>query len=344
MGYPAIENETAFALLPLFPSDEEGRPLFVPLVQATYAIGGGRPALLDSQPAPSPVGVPAGESAAAAGYRVEVPFAFMKPATDVVLNGSAFSARPAAQVDVSLRVGPVAKTVRVIGDRVWIRAAGAVRPSPPLPFERMPLGYAGAFGGWDRSHADPRQHRAERRNPVGVGFSLPGRPFQEGVRLPNLEDPADPLERWGQVVTPASFGFVSPEWEPRASLGGTYDEAWRRDRMPLSPRDFDRRFFNAASPGLTAPGYLRGDEQVVIENASPRGRLSFPLPGRQAISCRASTRRREATFPLRLDTVIIDTDAGTLTLLYRGHLSLRDGPLDLVHATITAAPALQAAS
>lgn len=335
MGYPAIENETAFALLPLFPNDEDGRPLFVALVQATYAIEGDRLALVDPQPQPNPVGELFGESAAVSGYRVEVPFAFVKPSTDVILHGSASAPRPVPQIDVSLRVGPVGKTVRVFGDRVWTRAAGAVAPSPPLPFEAMPLVYERAFGGWDRSHPDPRQHRAERRNPVGLGFSLPSRPFEEGLRLPNLEDPADPLERWGQVVTPACFGLVSPEWEPRASLCGTHDEAWRKERMPLSPKDFDRRFFQAASAGLVAPGYLRGDEQVTIDNASPRGRLSFRLPGPLALSCRASTRRVTTTFPLVLDTVILDTDAGTVTLWHRGHLALRDGPLDLVSARIT---------
>ncbi len=82
-----------------------------------------------------------------------------------------------------------------------------------------------------------------------MGFCAPGRAFEDGVSLPNLEDPADPLLRWGQIAAPAGFGFVSPDWEPRASLGGSYDETWRRERMPLLPGDFDRRFFNAASPG-----------------------------------------------------------------------------------------------
>jgi hypothetical protein len=336
MGHPAIENETAFALLSLFPSDEDGRPLFVPVLQATYAISpNGRLVLASPSPAPRPEGVLHGENAAVSSYRVEQIFAFTKLATDVVLVGHACSARPVTWLDVSLRVGALGKVVRVLGDRAWVKAAGGIAATEPLPFDRMPLVYERAFGGWDRTSPDPRHHRADRRNPVGVGFCLPGRPFEDGLRLPNLEDPADPLRGFGQVVAPAGFGFVSPDWEPRSSLGGTYDEAWRKERMPLLPKDFDRRFFNAASTGLVANGHLRGDEEVTVDNASPRGRLSFRLPGPKAITCRASTRRADARFPLALDTVIVDTDASTLTLLYRGHLALRDGPLDVRHAAIT---------
>jgi len=343
MGYPAIQNKTAYALFPLFLNDEDGRPLFVPLLQASYSIvAGQRLELMDPQPPPRPEGLLHGQDAASSSYRVEQLFAPVKLASDIVLNGSTWSPRPVPWLDVSLSVGPVSKTLRVFGDRTWVRTLGTVSASPPVPFERMPLRYERAFGGWDRSHQRPREHRALPSNPVGVGFCAPSRAFEEGVRLPNLEDPNDPIKSWGQIVAPAGFGFVSPHWEPRISYAGTYDDAWREERMPLLPRDFDRRFFNAASSGLVAPGYLRGDEEVVIDNASPRGRLAFALPGVQAIVCRAYTRVRDASFPLELDTLIIDTDESTVTLWYRGHLALRDGPHDLVDAEISANPQARA--
>jgi hypothetical protein len=58
----------------------------------------------------------------------------------------------------------------------------------------------------------------------------------------------------------AGFGFISPHWQPRAGLAGTYDASWQASRAPLLPVDFDRRHLNAVSPGLVAPGYLRGGE------------------------------------------------------------------------------------
>jgi hypothetical protein len=332
MGHPAIENKTPFALETLFVSDEEGRPLLVPLVQATYEIVSGRSLVLaDQQPPPSLTGERWDSRAEVSSYKVEPAYAFIKPATDVVLVAHAQDpVRPVPELQVTFRVGPVGKVLRVVGDRFWVRSAGATGATRPLPFTRLPLSYERAFGGWDPSHPDPAHHTFEPRNPVGMGFRASGSRFEEGVQLPNIEDPGDPVRRWGQVVSPAGVGFLSPDWQPRAAFAGTYDEAWTKDRMPLLPKNFDRRFFNAASPGLMAPGYLRGDEPVLVENASPHGRLSFRLPGISPPRCRVELAMREdAELELRLDTVLVDADADRVHLLYRAHVALRDGPHDV---------------
>ncbi|WP_437949729.1 DUF2169 domain-containing protein [Sorangium sp. So ce296] len=346
MSHPAVENRTVFALELLFLADEDGRPLLVPLVQATFTFAPGRGLSPAGEQAPVNLcGVLWGKDAETSSYRVEPAFAFVKPATDVVLLGHAY-ARHTTETQVVFRVGPVGKAVRVVGDRFWVRSASAIAATRALPFDRMPLTYERAFGGWDRSDPDPSKHSFESRNPVGVGFRAPPGRFEEGVQLPNLEDPADPVLRWGQVVTPAGVGFVSPNWQPRASFAGTYDDAWSKARMPLLPRDFDRRFFNAASPGLVAPGYLRGDEQVWVEGASRHGKLSFRLPGLRPPRCRASLASREdAEIELKLDTVIVDTDEDRVVMQYRGHVALRDGPHDVRAVVIEelAAPARSAA-
>ena len=91
------------------------------------------------------------------------------------------------EVYVRLRAGPLNKTVRVTGDRYWVKAFGMVSTSSPEPFESIPLIYERAFGGWDRSHPDPDKHTFEQRNPVGTGFRSKHGRFEEGIRLPNLE-------------------------------------------------------------------------------------------------------------------------------------------------------------
>ncbi len=328
MPHPTIES-AAFAVEPLFLNDETGAPLLVPLAQSTYAIvAPDRLERAPEQPRPSLTGELWGADAGVSSYRIEPPGAFSKPGTDVVLLGHA-QTRGARQREllVTFRVGPVGKQVRVTGERRWVRTMGAVHATEPLPFERIPLCYERAFGGWDRSSSDPALHTFEPRNPVGTGFRAPDSLFEEGLRLPNLEDPGDPLTRFGDVVRPAGFGFLSPDWQPRLALAGTFDEAWQRERMPLYPKDFDRRFFNAASPGLVTTGHLRGDEPVLVEGASPLGRLSFRLPGERLPGCRVQlSHGPKVDVPLALDTVIVDTDAGRVTLLYRGHVALRDGP------------------
>ncbi len=325
MGHPSIENKTPFALELLALADEEMRPLLVLVAKATYAIHADGLKLAEEQVPVHVAGVPWGKPEESS-YRYEPECAFIKPATDVVLTGHAWAPRQETrELLVSLRVGPVQKSVRVLGDRVWHKRLGSISMTRPQPFESMPLVYERAFGGWDRSEPDPRLHTLEPRNPVGVGFRANPRAFEEDLPLPNLEDPDHPLERFGQKVPPAGFGFLSPHWQPRAAYAGTYDETWDKARKPLLPKDFDRRFFNAASPGLVAPGYLRGGEPVVIKNASRRGPLSFSLP-RQVVPAITVelTGAPDAKPEMPLDTVIIDTDAEQVLLLWRGHVPLTE--------------------
>jgi hypothetical protein len=336
MGSAEVGNRTRLAVARAFPNDESGRPLVVVVVQASYAITAGRAlALADDQIEPSLAGEPFGADPAEAGWRVEPLTAFVKPATDVVLLGHASPPRPVAEHFVSLRVGALSKALRVVGDRVWTRRGGAPQPSPAAPFERMRLSYDRAFGGWDRSSADPSQHARFAENPVGVGFRAPRSPFEEGAPLPNIEDPAAPATRFGEPVAPAGVAFVSPDWQPRAALAGTFDDAWSRERRPLLPRDFDRRYFNAASRGLVAKGHLRGDEPVAVDGASPTGPLAFSLPGAPAPRCRVALTHARIDLALALDTVIVDTDRAVVLLSYRGFTALRDGPHDVRSIEIT---------
>ncbi len=264
-------------------------------------------------------------------YKYEPEVAPFKPATDVVLIGHAYAQNGGTKgVEVSLRVGPVAKKVRVVGDRTWVSTFGFKRATSPQPFERIPLIYERAFGGWDRSNKNSKKHQFEPRNPVGTGFRSRHGKFEEGVRLPNLEEPGLHLKGYHNRPPPAGFGFTSPHWQPRAKFAGTYDEKWTKERMPLLPKDFDPRFFNAASPGLIAPGYLAGNEPVLIENASPGGRVAFNLPGIAPPKCRVVVRGKEDQhLETKLDTVIINTDDNLLLLIWRGSLVLKRGPEDV---------------
>jgi hypothetical protein len=271
-------------------------------------------------------------------YKYEPQTAFIKPSTDVVLIGSAFAARPGdTECEVRFSLGPLEKRAHIAGDRHWVKSFGGVYMTAPEPFEKIPLMYERAFGGWDRTHPDPDKHSFEPRNPVGTGFRSKEGRFEEGVRLPNIEDPKHLIRDYGDTPPPAGFGFTSPNWQPRASFAGTYDSAWMENRMPLLPLDFDRRFFNAASPGLIAPGYLKGDEPVLIEGASPGSPIRFNLPGIPPPECRVQlVGRRDALVQTKLDTVIVNTDEDLILLLWRGHLPVRNGPHDIVAIQVRA--------
>jgi hypothetical protein len=338
MGDPLIENETPFCFEPLVLADEELRPLLVPVVKATFELVQGKEPVLARTQEPLCVTGRRWDEADSASYRHEPEVAPFKPATDVALVGHAHAPSSGTrELLVSLRLGSLSKVVRVVGERTWVKSLGSILMTSPIPFERIPLRYERAFGGWDRSHPEPAHHQFEPRNPVGTGFRARGSRFEEGLRLPNLEQPTEPLRGWGHHPPPAGFGFLSPEWQPRARFAGTYDEAWERTRKPYLPRDFDRRFFNAASPGLVAPGYLRGDEPVRILHACASGPLAFRLPGLPPPRVRVSRRGLpDSEVQLHLDTVLVDTDEMRLYLLWRGQLRLRREAAELTALHVTA--------
>jgi hypothetical protein len=335
---PDFKNRTPFAFEPAFMTDEDGAPLFVPIVKATLEVAAD--GSLQVAPEQQPVKL-AGEhwgEPDVSSYRYEPECAFVKPSTDVVVVGHAYPPRVGAtEVLAGIRIGALQKVVRVTGDRYWVkRAVGTVAMSDPAPFERIPLIYERAFGGWDRHDEDVAQHGFEARNPVGMGFRVRWHETEQAVPVPNIEDPTQPLRAFEDRPAPAGLGFVSPHWVPRAQLAGTYDAAWLRERSPLLARDFDRRFFNAASNGLVTPAYVRGDEPVTVANASPRGQLNFHLPGLAPPVIETALRDgREERLATSLDTVIVDTDVHQLILIWRAHIAIKDVPRDVRGVVVT---------
>jgi hypothetical protein len=328
-NHPTLDCSPNLRAALLFSQSEDGEQLVVPIIGMTFRIEQNELVPAEEQFEIKLGGEYWGEPGASS-LRFEPQVAFTKLATDVILVGHAYSFGRSL-VDVSLRVGALRQMARVVGDRYWMKSLTMISMTSPEPYERIPLIYERAFGGWDRSDPDPDKHTFEPRNPIGTGFRSKEGKFQEGIRLPNLEDPRDPVREYGQSVLPVGFGFTSPDWRPRAALAGTYDKEWMDERMPLLPKDFDRRFFNAASPGLIAPGYLNGDEPVAIENASPRGMISFNLPGVSPPHCRVQLKGgRDAIVQTNLDTVVINTDEDLVLLMWRGYLAVRNGSHDIV--------------
>ena len=312
-----LRNRTPFAAALLPSLDQDGVDQLSVLVKATYRIEARGPLSIAEQQVPVHVAdVRHGESETSS-VKYESDSCPSKPGTDVVLVGKAYPPRGRATIaDVSLQVAKLRKVVRVFGERAWTRALTWVM-SNPLPFEEMPLVYERAFGGWDRSHPDAKHHTCEERNPVGTGFSSEGRAERmEGLRLPNLEDPSQLIDRWKMRPPIAGFGFVGRGWLPRRLLAGTYDAAWSEQRSPLLPGDFDARYYCGAPEGLVAMPHLRGGESVHVQGASRKGVLTFDLPTPD-LDVVISIRRDMATVKPILDTVIIEPDDERVVLSYR---------------------------
>lgn len=335
MAHPTVDNRTPFAFEPLFMAGEDGQPLLVLVTKATYVIASDRDlALAEEQLAVNVAGEHWGDPETTS-YKYEPEGGWQKPTTDIVLIAHAWAPKTdTAVLDVGFSVGPLRKVARVFGDRVWVSAGATTRATRPRPFESVPLTYEHAFGGWDRSFADEKLHTFEPRNPIGLGFRHKKGRYEDGVPLANVEDPNSLIKRYHDRPVPMGFGFTSPHWEPRASLAGTFDEAWVKERQPLIPKDFDRRHLNAASPGLAASGYLVGKEPVRGLRVSKSGQLAFDLPGEPPPTHRVALKHGDVHAEAKLDTVIVNTDDNVLFLLWRAELALRHSPLDVTDIVV----------
>lgn len=192
-------------------------------------------------------------------------------------------------------------------------------------------------------------------NPIGKGFATGfSREAIDGLDLPCIEDPKRPLtpEQVGRDlatlldwdVLPAGFGPVSRVSLMRASFFGLdpveAEAAQARldeqvvgmdpddpEQVPVieSLLDFkipelDGRYHNAAPPDQQVDA-LRGDEAVRLENLDPKGTTAFDLPGHAPVVTLDRGRGLEPVAP-RLDTLVIDREACTVTLVWRGRLRL----------------------
>jgi hypothetical protein len=249
--------------------------------------------------------------------RYPIDMTLKKSGTDVILVGSAYAphGETVTEMEVSLHVGPKAKTVRVFGDRVWDRFLWRIVPSPPEPFKTIPLVYERAFGGRDATESG--QEDWESRNPVGRGFYMTkNKKDLRGLPLPNIEEPGQLMKRWTDRPMPTGFGAIAPYWEPRLSLAGTYDEVWEKQRAPFLPPDFDIRYLNASHPDLICDGFLQGGEPVRIEGVHPEELYEFALPAKR-FRIDYHLAGKEAEAPSDLETVLFDTDQGLCAMVWR---------------------------
>jgi hypothetical protein len=314
-----IQNRTSFEAAVVPSQNKEGYDYAVITVKGTFEIGKNAKDLPIAE-AQAPIvwsdehyGEP-GQSS----VKYESDIFPSKKGTDVILLGHAYASKKSDKwVDVGLQIGTLSKNVRVFGNRYWHRSVVSWGWSEPAPFERIPLMYEKAFGGMDTSDPNPGKHGYEKRNPVGTGFNLSGiKERLEGLPFPNLEDPQELICSWKDRPSPAGFGFIGRNWEPRVNYAGTYDESWQKKRCPLLPEDFDERYYNGASPGLIGNPSLKAGAAVQITNAFKTGVLAFNLPKR-SIDATVWIKGKETVHTLTMDTVIIEPDEMRILLVWR---------------------------
>ena len=310
-----LENSTPFAAaMTMYPNEAGVDTLFL-IVKAGFNIGQ-KWTLAEEQTPPHNEDKYWGEPDQSS-LKFASDFHLGKPATDIVMTGQACApdGQNVKQLDVSLSVGQVGKTIRVFGDREWHDG----RITSPKPFQTMPMVYERAYGGVYK--LDGATRSSEERNPVGCGFSG-DRPVNDmnGVALPNLEDPANLIQQPLDQPAPSCFAYSSASWQPRASYAGTYDQSWQQQRAPYLPDDFDKRFLNYAHSDLIYPGYLSGGESVKISNMHADGEIQFNLPQVKLVS-EVSIDNSIQSPSFSMETLVLEPNRLQLSMVWRASMS-----------------------
>ncbi len=251
----------------------------------------------------------------------------MKPRGEVLVYGTCHTpdGYPKPSHEVSITVGPIQKTLKVTGPRVFVEdLMGRFTPGRTAPFTVMPVRWELAFGGLSFP-----------ANPLGRGMEpIPDESGKLIPYLPCIEYPdshmTDPKDR----PVPAGLGPIAPAWAPRSKQNGTRDQRWSMFRAPLPPKDFDPGFYNAAPRDQQLKtGHFRGDEPVVLTGLhKTQQKLSTALPGKRVrvfavvetpIEGTDETQRVFSEIEMSLDTVHLDVDKAEMVLLWRGQVAVR---------------------
>ncbi len=253
-------------------------------------------------------------------------YATIKPQCDVVLqNAIAYvpDGKPATEVEVSLQIPGIDKHFRVLGKRVWEKSGFWAYATKPEPFTTQPITWEIAYGGVDETaYEEEDLSDTYLVNPVGIGYwRKPKAKITDGTPIAHTETIDTPITDPKERHIPQGFGVVGRNWLPRSQYGGTYDEAWERNRRPFLPDDFDEHYYQSA-PSDQQIEYPQGGEQIKLVNLTPEGELAFELPADiKAVPIEVSlTRGGSQRLESMIDTITIDTANKKLTMVARAHI------------------------
>ncbi|MCP4294778.1 MAG: DUF2169 domain-containing protein [Proteobacteria bacterium] len=317
-----IDNSTPFAAEGSFTQDDQsGKMVWMLAVKASFKINPGSELLsiADQQEEVHSLEEYVGEAHNSSLEKTR-DFALSKPKVDILINGTAFApgGKEVTELKVGFGLGEISKILKITGEREYQKALGFLIKTTPLPFEKMPITYERAFGGWQDEEDESDNPLFDVRNPAGTGFSKKRRYFA-GKDLPSVEYPTHKTKRNPKKNRIAGFGPIPGHWQPRVGYAGTLVDKPEVDMTQVRPDDFSNRFYQCAPEDQQIREYT-GNEEVWISNMHPKHpTLEFKLP---TIKIDLESRMDGKSFktPAKLQSVTITPDKELVQMVWQGNL------------------------
>jgi hypothetical protein len=213
--------------------------------------------------------------------------------------------------------------------------------------------YANPIGtGW----LERREPEMRAKAKLGTRRSIPAPQIeypQQTLKEPQFAEHPKPkageeldAQRMAQIAAqyghgPAGFGVLGRSWAPRLAQAGSYDARWLKHRNPKLPQDFNDAYWNGA-PADQQTEHLPQNLRVELWNLSdptqtPNGYLSVELPGHRPFVLMRLDSGAMAPLSLQTDTLVIDTEALTISLTHRLRLP-DDMPVRVLEARFEVDP------
>lgn len=353
-----LQNETQFPALDFDAIDNHGDTFHTVVARATFEVSEDGMLRLGAEQRPLVMADELYGDLGTSSVKEESDLAPFKPKCDVVVIGTA--ALPGGQFAKRFEAGItihrngttiVNKRIVVTGPRYWKKRFLPLcgwRLTEPEPIESLPIRYEYSYGGECQIGQDdtaarriPKKYRltldqrsahpnGAEKAPVAhtcFGDNAVGRGYAEKwylkakrlrrIPAPQIESINDPIRKFGKPYAPQGFGVVSKSAFSRRILAGTIDKAFIDSGKSL-PGNFDFAFWNGAPADMHIP-WLEGNEQITLTNI--RGILQVVLPETKVCAEVAYEDGRMAALDFNVDTLIINADQKTISMIYRLKLS-----------------------
>lgn len=256
----------------------------------------------------------------------EAPYIRERGLTEVTVSGTirAPSGRPFHETVAVLTAGEHRRTLRAFGRRWWQRRGNTIERTAPESVEGVSMGWQNAYGGrWSRPPGlipytklpAPSTQILCAANPLGKGWIIDSGEA-EGVELPQLEAPEDPIVAWNSRPTPRC-------WAPMPA-----DSSLRMNHLAIE----DGRLVNRYDPQgmLFARTRLNAPPELQLTGLAPGSAISlegfrvgpplrFVVPA-PAVFWRVTAGVRERVRSPTLVAVHLDADAERVACVWHARL------------------------